>query len=90
MKFKPDWTILNTAKKYITYVTEIKDYSTPLINIPIKVVGANQVLPIVFNVVSWFTVDSLTFNPPSFNFGDTWSHEAKWLNAVIENHSILP
>lgn len=52
MKFKPDRTILNTAKKYITYVTEIKDYSTPLINIPIKVVGANQVLPIVFNVVS--------------------------------------
>lgn len=52
MKFKPDRTILNVAKKYITYVTEIKDYSTPLINIPIKVVGANQVLPIVFNVVS--------------------------------------
>jgi len=41
MKFKPDRTILTTAKKYITYVTEIQDYSTPVINIPIKVVGAN-------------------------------------------------
>lgn len=90
MKFKPDWTILNTAQKYISYVTEIQDYSTPVINIPIKVVGANQVLPIVFSVVARFTVDSLTFNPPMFNFGDVWNHGASWVNGYIQNHSILP
>jgi len=41
MKFKPDWTILTNAKKYISFVKEIDGYSTPLITVPIKVVAAN-------------------------------------------------
>ncbi len=90
MKFKPDRTILSAAKKYISYITEIADYSTPVINIPIKVIGANQVLPIVFNIEARFTVDSLTFNPPMFNFGNVWDYGASRINAFIENHSILP
>lgn len=91
MKFKADRTILTNCKKYITYGKEdSEDYSVPQIDIPIKVVGASQVLPIKFNIVAKFTVDSITFNPPTLQFGSIWNQGASRVNFNIENHSLLP
>jgi hypothetical protein len=90
MKFKPDRTILNVAKKYISFVKEIEGYSTPEINIPIKIIGANQVLPILFTIRSRFTVESVTFSPPILSFGNIYDLGAARVNGFIENHSVLP
>lgn len=82
MKFKPDRTILSVGKKYISEGNHI--------DIPIKVVGANQVIPVRFNIIGRFTVNAVTFNPPSIDFGNVYHTSASRVNMTMENHSLLP
>jgi hypothetical protein len=82
MKFKPDRTILSTGAKYVTEGNNI--------DIPIKVVGANQVIPVRFNIIGRFTVNAVTFNPPNIDFGNVYHSSASRVNMQIENHSLLP
>ena len=82
MKFKPDRTILSVGKKFIS-----EDNS---IEIPIKVIGANQVIPVRFKVVGRFTVNSVTFNPPNIDFGNIYHNSESRVNMKMENHSLLP
>ena len=82
MKLKPDRTILSVGKKYITEGNNI--------SIPIKVVGANQVIPVRFNVIGTFTVNSITFTPPSVDFENVFNTSASRVNMIMENHSLLP
>jgi hypothetical protein len=56
VKFKPDRTILTNCSKFFTENDEF--------HVPVKVVGANQVLPVKFTLLSRFTVNSVTFSPP--------------------------
>lgn len=58
--------------------------------IPIKVTGANQVLPVKFSILSVFTVNSVTFNPPSIDFGNVFHKSASRVSLTLENHSLLP
>lgn len=58
--------------------------------IPIKVTGANQVLPVKFSLLCVFTVNSITFNPPELDFGNVFNASASRAKLTIENHSLLP
>lgn len=82
MKFKPDRTILTNGSKFMS-----EDNS---IEIPIKVVGANQVFPVRFKIVGVFTVNAVTFNPPAVDFGNVYHTSESRLNMKMENHSLLP
>lgn len=82
MKFKPDRTILSISKKFISEGNNI--------DIPIKVVGSNQVIPVRFNIIGRFTVNAVTFNPTSIDFGNVYHNAASRVNLNMENHSLLP
>ena len=58
--------------------------------IPIKVTGANQVLPVKFSILSVFTVNSVTFNPTAIDFGNVFHKSASRVSIVMENHALLP
>jgi hypothetical protein len=58
--------------------------------IPIKVTGANQVLPVKFSLMCVFTVNAVTFNPPLVDFGNVVNQLAASCIITLENHSLLP
>lgn len=58
--------------------------------IPIKVVGANQVLPVKFNILTVFTVNAVTFTPPLIDFGNVFHKSGSRFTVTMENHSLLP
>jgi len=58
--------------------------------IPIKVTGANQVLPVKFSLLCVFTVNAITFTPPVVDFGNVFNQSASRVSVVLENHSLLP
>jgi hypothetical protein len=66
------------------------EYEEFTMRIPIKVTGANQVLPVKFSLVCVFTVNAVTFNPPALDFGNVFNQSASRVSVVIENHSLLP
>jgi hypothetical protein len=68
LKFRPDRTILTSCSKYLVRKNmdlppkdEFEDFT---MKIPIKVTGANQVLPVKFNIMCCFSVSAVTFTPP--------------------------
>jgi len=93
-KFKPDRSILTSCQRYLVKQdddTPPKDeYEEFTMRIPIKVTGANQVLPVKFSVLAVFTVNSVTFSPPSIDFGNVFHKSASRVSVVLENHSLLP
>ena len=58
--------------------------------IPIKVTGANQVLPVKFSILAVFTVNSVTFTPSIVDFGNVFHKSAARVTVIMENHSLLP
>ena len=58
--------------------------------IPIKVTGANQVLPVKFSILTVFTVNAITFTPPIIDFGNVFHKSASRVTLTMENHSLLP
>lgn len=58
--------------------------------IPIKVTGANQVLPVKFNLLCCFSVSAITFTPPQLDFGTVFNQSAASSVIVLQNHSLLP
>jgi hypothetical protein len=58
--------------------------------IPIKVTGANQVLPVKFSLLCVFTVNAVTFTPPVVDFGTVFNQMAASCMIELENHSLLP
>ena len=58
--------------------------------IPVKVTGANQVLPVKFNLLCVFSVDAVTFLPRQLDFGSVFNRSASRCTMVMENHSLLP
>jgi hypothetical protein len=58
--------------------------------IPIKVTGANQVLPVKFNILCCFSVNAITFSPPLIDFGNVFNQSGSRAAIVMENHSLLP
>ena len=58
--------------------------------IPVKVTGANQVLPVKFNILCCFSVNAVTFTPPNIDFGNIYNQSASRATLIMENHSLLP
>jgi hypothetical protein len=94
-KFKPDRTILTNCQRYLVKQdgdeTPPKDeYEEFTMRIPIKVTGANQVLPVKFSILAVFTVNSVTFSPPLVDFGNVFHKSGSRFTVIMENHSLLP
>ena len=66
------------------------EYEEFTMRIPIKVVGANQVLPVKFSMLAVFTVNAVTFTPPMFDFGNVFHKSGSRVTVIMENHSLLP
>lgn len=66
---------------------EFEDFT---MRIPIKVTGANQVLPVKFNILCCFSVSAVTFDPPQIDFGNVFNQSAARAAITMENHSLLP
>lgn len=93
LKFRPDRTILNSCRKYLVKQDEGEpkdEFEEFTMKIPVKVTGANQVLPVKFNLLCCFTVSAITFTPPQLDFGTVFNQSAASTVVVVENHSLLP
>ena len=92
-KLKPDKSILQTCSRYLVKQNEEPpkdEYEECTMRIPIKVTGANQVLPVKFSLLCVFTVNSITFTPPLIDFGNVFNQSASRVTLTLENHSLLP
>lgn len=92
-KLKPDRSILQTCQRFLTKQNEdppVDEYEEFTMRIPIKVTGANQVLPVKFSLLCVFTVNAVTFTPPLVDFGNIFNQMAASCIVVLENHSLLP
>jgi len=92
-KLKPDRSILSTCSRYLVKQDEepCKDpYEEFTMRIPIKVTGANQVLPVKFSLLCVYTVNSITFTPPMIDFGNVFGQSAARFDITMENRSLLP
>ena len=49
------------------------EYEEFTMRIPIKVTGANQVLPVKFSLLCVFTVNAITFTPNLLDFGSIFN-----------------
>ena len=58
--------------------------------IPVVVKGADQVLPVKFNLKCVFSLNAITFNPPSIDFGSVFHKNASRCTIIMENHALLP
>ena len=94
MKMKPDRTILSNCQRFLTKqndeVPPIDEYEEFTMRIPIKVTGANQVLPVKFSALCVFTVNAVTFTPSLIDFGNVFHRNASAVTLTMENHSLLP
>lgn len=94
LKFKPDRSILTTCNKYLVRKDGDEEPADPheefTMRIPIKVVGANQVLPVKFSILCCYSVNAVTFKPPQIDFGNVFNENAAQLTVTMENHSLLP
>jgi len=94
LKFRPDRSILQTCNRYLVKQNhedapkdEFEDFT---MRIPIKVTGANQILPVKFSILCCFSVNAITFNPPTIDFGNVFNQSAAKVIVDMENHSLLP
>lgn len=80
LKFKPDRSILTTCNKYLVRKEGEEAPTDPheefTMRIPIKVVGANQVLPVKFSILCCYSVNAVTFKPPQIDFGNVFNENA--------------
>jgi len=92
-KLKPDRSILQTCSRFLVKQNEEPpkdEYEEFTMRIPVKVTGANQVLPVKFSLLCVFTVNAVTFTPPLVDFGNVFNQQAASCVITLENHSLLP
>jgi hypothetical protein len=92
-KLKPDRSILQNCARFLTKQDETApkdEYEEFTMRIPIKVTGANQVLPVKFSLLCVFSVNAVTFTPPVVDFGSIFNQSASRVSVVMENHALLP
>lgn len=94
LKFRPDRSILTACNKYLVRQNEDEppkdEYEEFTMKVPIKVQGANQVLPVKFNILCCFSVNAITFSPAHIDFGTVFNSSAASVQVEMENHSLLP
>ena len=75
-KLKPDRSILQTCSRFLVKQNEEPpkdEYEEFTMRIPVKVTGANQVLPVKFSLLCVFTVNAITFSPNQLDFGSIFN-----------------
>lgn len=75
-KMKPDRSILQTCSRFLVKQNEEPpkdEYEEFTMRVPIKVTGANQVLPVKFSLLCVFTVSAITFQPQLIDFGSIFN-----------------
>ncbi|CAG9327365.1 unnamed protein product [Blepharisma stoltei] len=82
VKFRPD----NNAYTMLAAFQEAPN----AFNIPIKVTGANQVMPVPFSIHVELTSDLITVEPPLLDFGDVYVQTAVSMKFIMKSHSALP
>ena len=94
LKFRPDRSILTACNKYLVKQNDEEapkdEFDEFTMRIPIKVTGANQVLPVKFSILCCFSVSAVTFTPPQIDFGTVFNQSAARATIEMENHSLLP
>jgi hypothetical protein len=94
LKFRPDRSILTACNKYLVKQNDEEppkdEFEEFTMRIPIKVTGANQVLPVKFSILCCFSVNAVTFTPPQIDFGTVFNQSAARATINMENHSLLP
>ena len=94
LKFRPDRSILTACNKYLVKQNEEEapkdEFEEFTMRIPIKVTGANQVLPVKFSILCCFSVNAVTFSPPQIDFGTVFNQSAATATIEMENQSLLP
>ena len=85
LNLKPDFLQRNPQ-----YRRDERKYGPAAFKIPIKVVGAEQELPVFCCVVGNLTDNSVSFNPKSLDFGPCFVNSTCYKKIQITNHSKLP
>jgi len=93
-KLRPDRSILQNCAKYLVRQNEeipVEDeYEETTMKIPVVVKGADQVLPVKFNLKCVFSLNAITFSPPAVDFGSVFHKNASRCTIIMENHALLP
>ena len=58
--------------------------------VPVKVVGANQVMPVNFEIKAEVTTDQITVEPSVLEFGDVWVQTAVSASFRLKSNCALP
>jgi len=94
LKFRPDRSILTTCNRYLVRQNDEDapkdEFEEFTMRVPVRVTGANQILPVKFNILCCFSVSAITFNPPLIDFGNIFNQQASRATIEMENHSLLP
>ncbi|XP_042199680.1 cilia- and flagella-associated protein 74 isoform X1 [Callorhinchus milii] len=83
LKFKPRQTLAEDAKNYF-------DKETRVLEAPMTIWVANQIMPVPFTVHAIVTNSDLEFNQNEIDFGICSIHESVWTTVLLQNKSILP
>ena len=80
-KFRPDSSSETMLRDF---------FFNKIYRIPIKVTGANQSMPVNFEIKLQLTSDLVTFAPANLDFKDLYLQNGASVNFKVKNHSILP
>ena len=81
---RPEEEIITAGKKLLIEGNENK------LSIPLKVVGSDQVVPVLFKLESSFTTTSFSLSPDKLDFGTVFRSIGKRIKVLITNNSLLP
>lgn len=82
VKFRPD---ANTNIQFSKYMVHDNVF-----NVPIKIIGAGQVVPVSIELHAELTTDNVVFNPPQLDFGLVYVENAYKAKFQVINQSALP
>lgn len=75
VKLSTDKEILNYCQKYI---------KEDVLEIPFKLIGANQLVPVYFNIKARLTIDTLQITPSQLDFGKIFEGCAARLSLYLK------
>eukprot|EP00746_Dinoflagellata_sp_MGD_P166659 gnl/MRDRNA2_/MRDRNA2_96709_c0_seq1.p1 gnl/MRDRNA2_/MRDRNA2_96709_c0~~gnl/MRDRNA2_/MRDRNA2_96709_c0_seq1.p1 ORF type:complete len:1652 (-),score=423.00 gnl/MRDRNA2_/MRDRNA2_96709_c0_seq1:82-5037(-) len=87
VKFCPRHDFLD---RYPQYRDKQRPDELTAFRIPVKVVGADQVLPVCTALVGTLSTNDVVFEPPILNFGQCFVNAATMAELRIVNKSLLP
>jgi hypothetical protein len=81
---------MNADKDLLTFCSKYLDKSTGILDIPFKLIGADQVMPVPFTIRARMTINTVQITPGKINFGKLYEGTASRMALTCENLSELP